>query len=169
VADIDSLKRLTTEYQPLEDRVRLSGQGAAGAVTVVWVTQRLLNRLTPELVRWLEAQEKPMPRADLVQSFKQQTARAAVPQQPAVPAEQASASWLATAVDVQRRAGSLRLVFRDAEAQEQVALELSPLALRQWLNMLLIAYGRGEWPLAVWPQWMQEQLAAPAASPRAVH
>jgi hypothetical protein len=169
VAHPNTLKRITTEYQPLEDRVRLSGEAASGSVIVVWITQRLLGRLVPEMARWLEAQEKPATDAVLVQSFKQQKASAMVGPQSPVPAEQATNDWLATAADVQRRRGLLILAFRGASAEESVTLELSPLALRQWLNMLLIAYARADWPVTVWPLWMREQLAARAPLPQLLH
>lgn len=169
MAYLNTLKRITTEYQPLEDRVRLSGEVASGSVIVVWLTQRLLYRLVPEMARWLEAQERPAQDVVKVQSFKQQKASAMLRAQSAVPAEQATTDWLATAADVQRRPGLLLLVLRGANEEERVILELSPLALRQWLNMLLTAYARAEWPLTVWPLWMREQLVARAPLPQLLH
>lgn len=165
----NTLKRITTEYKPLEDRVRLSGEVASGSVIVVWLTQRLLCRLVPEMARWLQSQEKPASDVVKVQSFKQQKASAMVGAQAPVQAEQAVNDWLVTAADLQRRPGLLLLVLRGANEEERVILELSPLALRQWLNMLLIAYARAEWPLTVWPLWMREQLVARPPLPQLLH
>ena len=43
------LHRITTEYIDSEDRIRLTGQLASGDTVVLWLTQRLLNRLVPHL------------------------------------------------------------------------------------------------------------------------
>ena len=50
------LERCTTEYAEDEDRLRLSAELANGNTVVLWLTQRLLNRLVPHLVQWLEKQ-----------------------------------------------------------------------------------------------------------------
>lgn len=49
-----NLNRVTTVYVDLEDRFRLSGKTQDGQVLVLWLTQRLLCRLVPHLVRWLD-------------------------------------------------------------------------------------------------------------------
>ena len=46
---MNSLQRITTEYDEREDRIRVSGQLAQGEAVVLWLTQRLLNRLVPHL------------------------------------------------------------------------------------------------------------------------
>ena len=50
------LHRLTTDYVEEEDRIRVSGASANGDTVVLWLTQRLLNRLVPHLTAWLAAQ-----------------------------------------------------------------------------------------------------------------
>ena len=40
-----TLQRCTTEYVECEDRIRLAGELASGATVVLWLTQRLMNRL----------------------------------------------------------------------------------------------------------------------------
>ena len=51
-----SLQRITTEYSETEDRIRLSGELAAGEVMILWLTQRLFNHLVYHLCGWLEKQ-----------------------------------------------------------------------------------------------------------------
>ena len=77
------LQRITTEYIDREDRIRLTGELAAGTVVVLWLTQRLVNRLVPHLTAWLDRQVTPASNIpsvqarhqDIVQSFAQQAAR----------------------------------------------------------------------------------------------
>ncbi|MFA5678998.1 MAG: hypothetical protein WC953_11445 [Pseudomonas sp.] len=172
------LGRLTTVYNALEDRVQISGQTASGEVIVIWVTQRLLNRMVVALIEWLEQQDSPVPRADLLHSVKQARAINQLAEQARqeggepVSSAAASSSWLAVSVDVQRRVDQLVLVFKAASeaGASQAALPLSALALRQWLNILLQACVHGEWSTAVWPDWMCEQLPALAQPARgAIH
>lgn len=172
------LGRLTTVYNALEDRVQISGQTASGEVIVIWVTQRLLNRMVAALVEWLEQQDSTVPRADLLQSVKQARAINQLTEQSRqergepVPSAGASSSWLAASVDVQRRPDQLVLVFKTAPeaGAGQAAVPLPALALRQWLNILLQGYLHGEWSTAVWPEWMCEQQPALAQPARgAIH
>lgn len=169
-APVQTLTRVTTEYHSVEDRVRLSGQLGDGTVTVIWMTGNLLGRLVPELIRWLEAAGQNVPRAAVFHSFKQERARSQLEQQLPVKAADATSTWLATAVDLRKSPTGVRLVFRNPEQAQQLALDLAPVPLRQWLNMLLQAYTRAQWSLAVWPEWMREQQAAMATpAPQALH
>ena len=45
------LQRVTTAYLENEDRLRLTGELADGDTVVCWLTQRLLNRLVPGLIK----------------------------------------------------------------------------------------------------------------------
>ena len=40
----ERLTRLTTEYVPSEDRMRLAGETGPEASVVIWITRRLLDR-----------------------------------------------------------------------------------------------------------------------------
>ncbi len=44
-----TLQRITTEYVELEDRILLAGELGNREAVVVWLTQRLLQRLVPVL------------------------------------------------------------------------------------------------------------------------
>ncbi|QSR36617.1 hypothetical protein CFI10_16835 [Marinobacterium iners] len=175
---VPALGRLTTVYHPLEDRVRISGQVSSDDVVVIWVTRRLMDRMVPALVEWLEQQDADVPRADLLQSVKQTRAINELTEQTRqegstpVSAENAGTTWLAASVDVQRRPEQLVLIFKAAPdaGGQQAALPLRALALRQWLNILLQAYSKAEWSTAVWPEWMREQLPELASPARgAIH
>ncbi|GAB4270445.1 MAG: hypothetical protein Kow0065_20260 [Methylomicrobium sp.] len=165
-SSVPVLSRITTVYIPTEDRVRLSGQVAPGRVVVVWLSLRLLNRMVPMLTEWLEKQDADLPRADLLQSVKQERARDQLLERARqdgelpVPAEQPESDWLARSVDVQQRSDRMQLIFKDQPSPPQrlAALPLQPLQLRQWLNILLTAYAQAQWPLDVWPEWIREQV-----------
>ena len=50
------LQRITTEFIDSEDRIRLCGECSPQQTVVLWLTQRMLNRLVPHLLNWLEQQ-----------------------------------------------------------------------------------------------------------------
>jgi hypothetical protein len=173
---IQVLSRLTTVFHPNEDRIRISGQGKDGNIEVIWLTQRLVNRLVPVMTKWLETREAGTPRADLLQSVKQQRAQVQQAEQSGeqgvVPAEQAENEWLAVSLDIQQREDAFRIIFKDQtkEPEHQAVLELQPMLLRQWLNVVLLAYTQGEWSLEKWPEWMIEQIKpAGKAERKALH
>lgn len=160
-----SLQRVTTEYDETEDRIRLCGEREDGTAVVVWLTQRLLRRLLPMLLEWLEQQGADMPRADLLLGLAQQAAQAELaPQQP-VQAAPDSATWLAQAVDLTRTPGGVGLVFRGDGDGEAATLTLATTPLQQWLGIVHQAYGKAEWPVDLWPEWLRE--AARPALPQA--
>lgn len=174
------LERITTEYIDVEDRIRLTGRVENAPPMVIWVTCRLLQRLLPPLLQWLErqgpgvdaprAEVRPgpvvdAPRAEVLQSFAQHAARAAAVPQAPVRATAESAAWLARSVDLTQLDKSVRLTFRGAEGQE-ATLMLPTKVLRQWLGILHDGYAKAAWPMDVWPGWLRE--SAPSTDQQAV-
>ena len=155
------LQRITTEYIATEDRVRLSGQSPSGTV-VIWLSRRLLDRCVPVLTDMLGSDRRL--HAELVQSFAQQAAAAALTPQTPVQAGADSQSWLAHAIDFAPQADAVQLTFRSAE--HSATLQLAQTPLRQWLAILHQAYRRAEWSTSMWPDWMEQQdrAAEPAAA-----
>lgn len=155
---MQSLQRITTEYIVHEDRVRLSGEVEKNAApVVVWLTQRLLQRLLPALLQWLDRQGAATPRAEILQSFAQQAARAELAPQAPVRAGAGSTVWLALSVDIAQTEQAVSLTFRGADGQE-ATLKLEAKPLRQWLSILHDVYIKAEWPLEVWPEWLRESV-----------
>lgn len=153
-----ALLRITTQYIDVEDRVRLAGEAAPGAeAQVIWLTQRVFQRLLPVLLKWLEGQGADTVRAEVLHSFAQQAARADLAPQAPVRADAGSAAWLAVSVDIAKSERSVSLTFRGGDAQHaSLTLETKP--LRQWLGIVHDAYLKAEWPLDVWPVWIRESL-----------
>ena len=163
------LQRITTEFVDAEDRIRLAGEDAAGEAVVLWLTQRLLNRLVAHLCNWLE-QRIPADihhyaaaaQAEVIQSFAQQAALAALEPQTPVQSKVQSRTWLVHSVDITSGDQGVMLTFKAPEVSSPSAtLTLHDQPLRQWLNILHDQYQKAEWPLSVWPEWM----AAPPLSP----
>lgn len=167
-----NLTRMTCEYQADEDRIRIRGLAVSdageGETHELWLTQRLALRLIPALVEIVEKSESvhgagvPGAQQADIHGLKQEMVanHAAASPEPAVQLEEQSPSWLVSHVDLTQREGKLVLVLRNA--QHRLQLELSAVALRQWLNILLLSFRQGQWPLQVWPEWLlqKEQLAA---------
>jgi hypothetical protein len=162
-----SLHRITTEYDPAEDRIRLTNNTGQEEASVLWLTQRLLNRLVPHLCQRLEKEtqyrqgEETSLRAQLEQSFAQQRAQAALPGVEPVQAAANMPPWRVEAVDMKFEAGGVRLTFRGVLEADRAVLQLPVLGLRQWLDILHRQYRRAGWPALVWPVWMEEAGATP--------
>ena len=168
------LTRVTTEFIDIEDRIRISGEQLDGDTDVLWLTQRLMNRLTAHLCQWLERQltlasAAPAVQAaqqDVMQGFAQQAARAHLPSQPPVRACASNTGWRVDSIDVTQANGAVVLTFK-GEGARQTQLTLPAQALRQWLGIVYQQYQRGGWPMDVWPPWM-EAGSPVSGEPRAV-
>lgn len=165
---MSDLQRITTEYVDSEDRIRLCGESAPNQTVVLWLTQRLLNRLVPHLLTWLE-QQTAVPsgvgsdvRAEVVHSFAQQAAMASMEMQAPVQAQSAQSTWLVQSVDVTVNQQLVRLTFKGGQqgADLSASVAMQALPLRQWLSILHEQCRRAGWvspeaPNAVWPEWLQ--------------
>ena len=48
------IEKISQHYDPEQDRIGLTAQNAEGRVLLLWLTQRLANRLAGALTRWLD-------------------------------------------------------------------------------------------------------------------
>lgn len=156
---MNELQRITTEYVDAEDRIRLAGEvGGSADAQVLWLTQRLMQRLLPHLLGWLEQQVSAAPvsadQHQALQGFVQQAAKAELQPQAPVQASERSKQWLVTAVDIASSAQRITLTFKGLEPDAQVRLTLADQPLRQWLAIVHERYRQAGWPLDLWPQWM---------------
>lgn len=165
MSDYPQLNRVTTEYVPTEDRIRLSGETADDRTLVLWLTQRLLNLLVPQLTRWLEHHDAAASGADLFQEFAQQAAESSLTAEPAVQAAAPASAWCVITVDIATGPDGVTLIFKSDGETELAALPLNSMALRQWLAILRGQYLAGAWPTTVWPVWMNEGGPARAETP----
>lgn len=167
-SDHSVLQRITTEYRAQEDRLCLTGERADGDAVVLWLTQRLLNRLVPHLTAWLEQQKGPGEHARVMLEFQQQAAVDALKPQPPVRPPTDAPGRLVRSADIAAGAEAVQLGFKEQDAGPVLAsLVLAPNALRQWLAIVHAQYLRGDWPTTVWPAWLAAGTPAPAAGPSA--
>lgn len=185
----DKLQRITSIYSDVEDRFRITGEVSAESTRCLWLTQRLLLRLVPHILEWLNeiarAEGKgDLGQAELMQDFAQQAAKARLEPQAAVPvptmpdpnaaidttpgaatAGQQEAIWLVKEVDLSKSTnGILTLTFKH-ESANGVQLAMAPIELRQWLIILHSQWLQAGWPAAIWPEWVD---TSPKASDQAV-
>lgn len=191
------LQRLTTHYIEHEDRLRLTGQQANGDTVVLWLTQRLCNRLLPYLSAWLEQQTDAAPlrhpqvqatQQTIRQSIAQQAARAQLTPSAPVPPPPTQAGWLVASVHLSYRGEVLVLTFQAQDPQQaQQTQQAAPAAadtpalipvatlpitaqpLRQWLGIAFGHYQHAQWPTTAWPHWMQPTQPALHPAPALLH
>ena len=158
------LQRITSEYIESEDRIRLTGLNEAELTQSLWLTQRLLVKLLAHFLNWLE-QEAPevtgrsaieSTAKSVLQGIAQQSASQELTQQPAVTPSLDSNTWLVTEVDISSADEAVSLVFKSADGQ-QAELGFSVQQLRQWLGIIHSLWRQAQWPMALWPDWMDEE------------
>jgi len=170
------LQRITTEYIETEDRIRLGGEIGKSASIVLWLTQRLLSQVISHLLELIEKQSLNLANTDsssLMQEFAQQLAQAELAPELPVQTTEAAQSWLVLEVDITLSPeGTLALVFKretgSAATQEgagRAILTVEAKQLRQWLGIVRSQWQKAEWPLTLWPTWMDEQAPSDAAKP----
>ena len=155
---LENLQRITTEFIASEDRIRLTGEVSeeeTWASVVLWLTQRLLNRLAPCLCAWVAGGEDDSLTAKLEQEFTQYKARAEFEPQASVRRVTQTQGDLVQSIDVQKAPNVMVLTFKGHTEQPLAVLQLAPLQLRQWLHILYDQFRQAEWPTTEWPSWME--------------
>lgn len=164
------LERLTTEYIPLEDRIRLTGKISGERVVTLWMTKRMLSSLLPLLFKWLDKAAKKSPGAskvrdkpisNIVQTFAQEAAVSALLKQDQTPVKSQSknADLLINSIVITSGDAGIRIGFKSESTHEDyrlLKLTLKHEPLRQWLHILYTQSRNGDWCLRCWPDWMTE-------------
>ncbi len=183
------LQRITTEFIDSEDRIRLCGECAPQQTVVLWLTQRLLNRLVPHLLSWLAQQTGVSGglgadmRAELAQSFAQQAAVATMEPQAPVRANATQQAWLVHSVDVTVNPQAVRLTFKgqptpadQPDPLMEACVSMQALPLRQWLSIVHEQCRRAGWVSAsteasghIWPEWIQGKAQLAKSAPTLLH
>jgi len=157
------LLRFTTEYSPVEDRIRLIGEDQFGQKLGLWLNLRMCQLLLSPLLTWLcsSGTRRPvkMPEGfDYGQHFEQVAASSSVPQQPPVLADPGGQEWLAVSVDFATGEAGVRLTFKPIDGACECAITFDRHTFRQWLGIVYSLYQTAEWPLDKWPKWMEDTL-----------
>lgn len=151
-----NLQRLTTQYNETEDRLSVIGAISPDETVTLWLNHRLLVRLLPHLFTWLERQSDDSIPVEIAQSFAQGAAKAQLVEETPVSVAPASQEWLVEAVDLTPNVGNLTLTFR-TDKQAPVTLQLPTQHLRQWLEIVHSLWRVAEWPMQVWPAWVENK------------
>ena len=172
-----AITKITQQYDEFADRMALSTENAAGDVLVLWLTQRLANRLVVTLAHWLEEGLRGRV-GDLAlsqaQSWEQSVAEARLQPMAPVAASKESADALLHSVDITRQTEGFSLTFRWSENRSEVRAEgdeaqaarmsLSDLELRQWLAILYRLFETAHWHQDAWPHWFKPDVTPRGAS-----
>ena len=158
-----TLQRITSEYIESEDRIRLTAISDAEKTLILWITQRLLIRLIAHFLGWLEKEAPEVARSSAIgnetksalQGMAQQSAAAKLPEQSAVTANSDSAALLVKEIDIKMSEEVVLLVFKCDEAWK-AELSFTVQQLRQWLGMIHRLWRLAEWPVSIWPDWMDD-------------
>ena len=171
------LQRITTEYIESEDRIRLTAITDAEETLILWTTQRLLIRLVAHFLGWLEKEAPEVARSSAIgtgatsalQGMAQQSAVANLQEQSAVTANSDSAALLVKEIDIKMSEAVVLLVFKCDDGWK-AELSFTIQQLRQWLGMIHQLWRQAEWPVSVWPDWMDDkQQPASVAADSSVH
>jgi len=158
------LQRITTEYIESEDRIRLTAITDAEETLILWTTQRLLIRLVAHFLGWLEKEAPEVARSSAIgtgansalQGMAQQSAVANLQNQSAVTANSESTTLLVKEIDIKMSEEAVLLVFKCDDGQK-AELSFTVQQLRQWLGMIHQLWRQAEWPVSVWPDWMDDK------------
>ena len=167
-----NLERITSEYIESEDRIRLTGRSGARETVILWITQRLLSRLLAHFFSWLEKEAPEVARSSVInneakaalQEMAQESAAAALKEQSAVTATPNSAAWLVNEIDIKMGEEAVQLVFKCDDGRK-AELGFTIQQLRQWLRMVYSLWQQAEWPVSIWPDWMDAAQQATSATP----
>ena len=163
------ITRLTPTYDRAQDRLRVAIETKAGAVLVLWLTQRVSNQIVMALARWLEADVKQLAEgrnAAPLHGFEQSAAVAQHRAQTAVAAQKARDCGLVHQVDMSRKGERYSLALHTT-AGDTAQLRSGATEMRQLLDIFRRMYQAGEWSTAGWPRWAAQEPEVAAKTPEA--
>lgn len=157
---VPAIRRFTTEYDIVEDRIRLTLERSEGGIVRLWLTRRLLVRAVPELVKILEKRlvtrdGLPAHRGGIDQRRDQMAALGHLqPQEPVRPGPgEAMSDHLVTGVGLRLTRKAILLDMKTGEDVVQTVPFAIP-HMRQWLALLNQCFRKAEWADDVWPDWL---------------
>ena len=173
---MSSLKRITTEYIELEDRVRLAGLTGDDQTVSIWLTMRLLKRLINHCLNLLDTNTPELKTAptqseqsrENMKNFLQQSAEQQIVEEKEVKVTDNSPNYLVVEIDVKNSNNGIVLIFK-GKFRPDYAVHLNNQQLRQWLGMLHMIWQKAEWPNLVWPDWMSSSSAETVPRLTSIH
>ena len=158
------LQRITTEYEEIEDRFKLTAVSERGHTMSFWLTRRLLMSLSKACINWIENQSPDIAKKatnpqsrDSAQGYAQQSAKEQLREQERVVAEATSPSLLVKEIDVKFAKDGIEIIFK--EELESFILALNTRHLRQWLAIVYTLWKKATWSDSHWPRWIATEEA----------
>ena len=140
------LSRVTLDYSPDEDRMKLTGLTQTGSLVVAWLSLRLLGRVVPHLLtRYESIAASAVSNAAPLQQASQSEVLGA--EEPVLPAHD-TPCFLAGAADITQGTDSIILTLRGGSNEVRFAIPASKMA--QWLSGVKNLYQVAEWPMLAW-------------------
>ena len=140
------LRRVTLDYSPDEDRMKLTGLTQEGVLVVAWLSLRLLGRVVPHLLARYESIATPAVSnaAPLQQSSQSEVSGG---EKPVVSAHDTPA-FLVGAADISQGTDAIVLTLRGGLDEVRFAIPAHKMA--PWLSGLKNLYQVAEWPMTIW-------------------
>lgn len=160
------IQKITPRYDQEQDRLSLNVQNAEGQVLLLWLTQRLANRLAQTLGGWLDETldaGATGQAASSLHAFEQSVAQAHLKAHRPVEPDAAQAEILLTSVDLGRSPDGYVFTFKWG-GEGGARLFLSLLELRQLLGIISLLFDAADWPRHAWPSWFAGEIGAAAAA-----
>ena len=163
---MDIIQKMTVEYHPLEDRLRLSVQINDSESYLLWMTAKLTVAAVAAILKTLD-KSQPVYQVTERKPFQQWEQSAALLKFKAIPAVKAAVTRadLVQSVDISRRGENYALTFHGVNHTE-ARLSLTATQMRQWLQIVYQQFLQAKWSLAVWPAWFDrsQRLENPSQS-----
>lgn len=161
-----SLTKITTNYIETEDRFRIIGSASESNDLCFWISQRLLLRLLPPILKWTDENQLKNIQSDgaskssinefALQEARQRFAHESRPKDaPNSPTELLSTSLLLQEVDLKFFAQNIQLCLKH-NGKNIASLSLTKLEARQWILIVHAQWTRSGWPMSLWPDWLTQ-------------
>ena len=161
---MQNLQRVTIEFVQTEDRFRMTGADENDRTLLLWFTQRLLILVVTHCSDWLvKTSTKPSVPPETsertrkeIQAFAQESAKQEIKQEKAVAAEPESKSFLVEEVDLKFGEEGIILTFK-ANKLALARLAFNDKSMRQWLSIIHGLWEKADWPMTIWPEWIDKK------------
>ena len=141
------LNRLTLDYSPDEDRMKLTGLTQEGALIVAWLSLRLLGRLVPHLLTRYEVIAATTASNNAFLPGTNPSTMSDGAEAPVLP-QHDTPSFLVGAADMTQGTDAIVLTLRGDSDEVRFAIPVSKMA--HWLSGLKHLYQAAEWPMTIW-------------------
>ena len=163
---MNKLKRITSEYVEAEDRIRIAGLTEQNETLSLWLTMRLTSRLVTHCLALLEKNSPEL--KNNLQGMVRGSAGQEIVEESAVKVAKNSPSFLIREIDLKTSDELVVLVFKENKTSSY-ELYLESNQLRQWLGMLYLIWQKAEWPLHIWPDWMDKSKGSLISDTTSIH